>query len=136
MGTTGYAGHGSAEEAEDPCKGWGPTQRWALVWFIAIVIGGSIFVCKLSSIDKQIIAIKGDLLDYDAYRKNRLAQAGVKREFSDPRAHAHIPLAGPANDSVHAAEPAAPSGVALDNLIAPQTMIVDESVQPADSHEH
>ncbi len=84
--------HGQLDE-KDPCGAWGKDQRWALVWFVSVIIFGAVLTCTLSRIDSwmyhndDLVDIAGvKLLDNDKYRDNRKASFSIPSERSDMRA--------------------------------------------------
>lgn len=76
----------AAIEDIDPCAAFGPTQRWALVWFVASILIGITLVCVLSRVDRFNYDTKGIFLDYDQYKENRRAITSIPSEEIDPRA--------------------------------------------------
>ena len=69
----------------DQCGEFGATQRWAFVWFFAILLIGSSLVFGLSRIDRMNYDTKGVYLDYDKYRENRNAIVSIPSERVDKR---------------------------------------------------
>jgi len=76
----------AAEKSDDPCGNFGPDQRWAVVWFIAIIFIGSGLTYTLSRIDRKNFDSKGVYLDYDKYRENRVSGTSIGSERTDSRA--------------------------------------------------
>ncbi|MCB0346066.1 MAG: hypothetical protein KDD66_13175 [Bdellovibrionales bacterium] len=74
-----------AESAGDPCGDFGPTQKYALVWFFCVILGGVLLTMKLASIDSWMYANNGEFLDYQQYRENRRALTTIPSERVDPR---------------------------------------------------
>lgn len=72
---------------EDPCGEFGPTQKWAVVWFLSILVIGSIAVWQFSKIDRRMYDSNAEFFDYGAYRENRLSQASLRGDSVDPRSH-------------------------------------------------
>ena len=70
---------------EDPCAEFGPTQKWAVVWFLSVLVITALLVCKLSEIDRKMYDTNAECLDYDQYRANRASSFGLKSEAVDPR---------------------------------------------------
>ena len=70
----------------DPCGDFGPTQRWALVWFCAVLIGGSLFTYKLASTDRWMYDNNAQYLEMDSYKENRTAATTIIRDAGDSRA--------------------------------------------------
>jgi hypothetical protein len=86
------AGHGQLDE-KDPCGSWGKDQKWALVWFVSVIIFGTFLTCTLSKIDSwmfyndDLVDVAGvKLIDNDKYRDNRKASFSIPSERSDMRA--------------------------------------------------
>lgn len=75
----------SNNEIKDPCAEFGPTQKWAVVWMLSVIVLGSLLTYKLACIDGEQYDKKGVYLDYDAYHKNRDAQSGLASERIDSR---------------------------------------------------
>lgn len=71
---------------EDPCGEIGPDQRWAMVWFVVVVIIGACATYTLTRIDRKNYDTKGQFFDYEAYRQNRLATTTIGSDTKDPRA--------------------------------------------------
>lgn len=69
----------------DPCGEFGPTQRWALVWFIGVLLGGSALVAVLASIDNRMYTSGAEFIDWNRYRQNRTASTTIGAERIDPR---------------------------------------------------
>ncbi len=82
-----------AEKSEDPCAEFGRTQKYALVWFFCVILGGVLLTAKLSNIDHWMYAHNGEFLDYDQYRENRQALTTVPSERVDPRQKGSIDVA-------------------------------------------
>lgn len=76
----------STKEIADPCGEFGPTQRWALVWFFAAIAFGSFLTFKLACFDRGYYDSDGYVLDYTAYSENRSAATTIGVERVDPRA--------------------------------------------------
>ncbi|MBL7662044.1 hypothetical protein JNK13_04745 [bacterium] len=72
---------------EDPCGEFGPTQRWALVWFVAVLAIGSFATYTFSQTDRWMYDNNAEFLDYQAYRENRNAIYSLAAERVDERAH-------------------------------------------------
>ena len=77
----------------DPCAEFGPDQRWAVVWFVLILIGGVTFVRVLSHIDEWMYAHNAEFLDYDAYADNRFSHTSIRSAPMDPRARGDLQTA-------------------------------------------
>jgi hypothetical protein len=71
--------------AVDPCGEFGPTQKWALVWFLGVLVLGTMFVNFLMRTDRHMYRTGGDPLDYAAYTENRVAQYTIPRDVIDER---------------------------------------------------
>ena len=80
----GSSHHTPLDQAEDPCAGFGTTQRWAVVWLLGVLIAGSILVTRLARIDTWMYATNAEFLDYDKYRENRLSQTLIASEGVEP----------------------------------------------------
>ncbi len=76
----------SSEDSLDPCGEFGPTQRWALVWFFGAIAIGAFLTVKLATFDRGYYDSDGYVLDYDVYAENRGAFTSVGTERVDPRA--------------------------------------------------
>lgn len=72
----------------DPCGSFGPTQWWAVVWFLAVMIIGSKLTIFLAKSDHWMYEHNGEFLDYRAYHENRRATTSLGVEQVDERAHA------------------------------------------------
>ncbi len=75
----------SVSNSGDPCGSFGPDQKRAVVWFFAMIIGGTCLVYKLSAIDLWMYTTGGDLINNKDYRENRLAATSIGSERIDPR---------------------------------------------------
>ena len=80
-------------QSDDPCGSFGPDQKWAVVWFFSVIIGGAIFTSQLARIDEWMYRSNGEvrvfnarLIDFDVARENRRAATGIASERNDPRA--------------------------------------------------
>ena len=78
------------KELNNPCKEFGPVQRLALVWFLGAVIVGVGLVYKFAQTDRWMYDHNAQVLDFNAYRENRQAQAGIASEQIDPRRRADL----------------------------------------------
>ena len=76
----------ATEISEDPCGSFGADQRWAVVWFLSVIVVGSCLTYTLSRIDRYNFDTKGVYLDYDKYRENRVSSTSIGSERSDSRA--------------------------------------------------
>ncbi len=70
----------------DPCASFGARERWAAVWFVSVVLVGSVLTYSLAKIDRFNYDTKGVYLDNAQYRENRLATTSIGSEKLDPRA--------------------------------------------------
>ncbi len=86
------SGHPSHNQ-KDPCGDFGPDQRWAVVWFFAILIIGLTAVVKLRDTDAYNYATNGEFFDYAKYRSNRVSQTYMASEGVDERAHGDLATA-------------------------------------------
>lgn len=73
-------------DIDDPCADFGPDQRWAVVWFISVIVIGVAATYGLSKVDRFNYDTKGRFLDNEKYRQNRLATTSIGSESIDPRA--------------------------------------------------
>ncbi len=71
---------------EDPCGEFGPDQRWAVAWFVSVIIIGTAATYGLSRVDRFNYDTKGIFIDNEKYRQNRLATTSIGSETRDPRA--------------------------------------------------
>ena len=76
-----------SEQLKDPCGEFGPAQKWAVVWFIAVIIFGSVMTYQLSKIDSHLYHTNAEYLNMADYKENRLSQTTIASERFDPRAH-------------------------------------------------
>ncbi|MDD2941591.1 MAG: hypothetical protein PHC51_01360 [bacterium] len=60
-------------------------QAFAWVWFFSVIVIGSVGTYFLANIDAYLYSVKGRVLDYDAYRENRMASSSLGRDILDPR---------------------------------------------------
>jgi hypothetical protein len=76
---------------------WGKDQNWAVIWFVAVLILGTTFVCTLSRIDSwmyhnegrvELLGVK--LFDDAKHEANRKATFGLSSERSDNRARGSL----------------------------------------------
>ncbi len=74
----------------DPCADFGPTQRWALFWFVAVLLGGVTIVYKFASIDRWMYDNNAEFLDMKQYKENRVAQTSIPSESIDPRSQGDL----------------------------------------------
>ena len=74
------------ESSADPCAEFGPAQKAALVWFIAVILLGIPLVVTLCGIDTKMYAAKGRFLDFETYKENRMAFTSIGSENFDERA--------------------------------------------------
>ena len=72
-------------EIQDPCAEFGPRQRAALTWFVAVLVLGSLAVTYLAGIDRWMYDNNAEMLDWTKYKENRQAFSSVASERSDPR---------------------------------------------------
>lgn len=70
---------------QDPCAEFGPNQRWALVWFLAIVFGGIVLVTQFARMDSWMWENNADFMDWKAYKENRIAHTTIPSERTDHR---------------------------------------------------
>lgn len=86
------ASHGLLDE-KDPCGSWGKDQKWAVIWFVSVIVFGTVLTCTLARIDSwmyhnddtvEIAGVK--LIDNEKFRDNRKATFGIASERSDLRA--------------------------------------------------
>ena len=83
--------HSIAEGAlQDPCGEFGPTQRWALVWFFSVIVLGVAVVCTLRFTDYYNYINNGEFFDYNAYYENRASQTHIPTMADDSRMHADL----------------------------------------------
>ena len=87
--------------AGDPCGGFGPDQRWALVWFVAVLIGGITLTSQLARIDSWMWTNNAQVLDYRQYAENRETFTSLGTERVDPRARGSYSTA--ASEAIEAA---------------------------------
>lgn len=80
----------SPAEVADPCGEFGPTQKWAVVWFCSVIVLGAVFIWNLSKIDRMMYDTNAEFYDYGAYRENRQAQASLRGDSFDPRSHGDL----------------------------------------------
>lgn len=72
-------------EPVDPCGSDGPTQWWALVWFMVALVGGMYLTYRLAVLDHWMYTHDAEVLDYEAYSENRKAFSSVPSEITDTR---------------------------------------------------
>ncbi|MBP9837648.1 MAG: hypothetical protein KBC84_02940 [Proteobacteria bacterium] len=77
----------SNSECLDPCGDFGPDQKWAVVWFFAVVLIGIFAVTVLRNTDYYNYTHNGEFYDYEAYKSNRLSATSIASENVDERAH-------------------------------------------------
>ena len=80
----------SNEQVVDPCGEFGPTQKWAVVWFFSVIIIGATAVYHLSKVDRMMYDTNAEFFDYGAYRENRKAQSSLRGDSFDPRSHGDL----------------------------------------------
>jgi hypothetical protein len=85
--------HSVNAESNDPCGASGPTQRWAYVWFLGVLLVGIPLTLQLASIDRWMYDNNGEVLDYQAYRENRTAQTNLRSESIDDRQNGELSAA-------------------------------------------
>jgi len=71
----------------DACGEYGPTQRWAVVWFFSVIIIGLTAVAVLRNTDYFNYTSNGEFFDYAAYRSNKVGSLYIGSEEVDSRAH-------------------------------------------------
>ena len=76
---------GEQIEQEDPCAGFGPMQRSALIWFFAVIVIGALLTFNGAKLDRWMYDNNGETLNYSNYRENRGALLGIESETLDPR---------------------------------------------------
>lgn len=72
-----------ATQIVDPCAEIGPNQRWAFVWFVAILIIGTVATVKFAGMDKWMWEHNADWMDWDKYKENRVAHTTIPSERND-----------------------------------------------------
>lgn len=70
---------------DDPCAEFGPTQRWAVVWFFSVIALGLFMTYRLSNLDRWMYDNNAETFNTESIRENRLAFTSVRSEQSDPR---------------------------------------------------
>ena len=70
---------------QDPCGDVGPTQRWAIVWFFAVLLFGLGLVFTLRNTDHYNYMTNGEFFDYNAYGENRFTSAKMHGDSPDER---------------------------------------------------
>ena len=78
------------EETENPCGSFGPTQFWAYVWFVSVLVVGCAMTFVFATIDREMYDTGADPLDYNAYQENRAALSSIPSERNDPRSHGDL----------------------------------------------
>ncbi|MFN8388660.1 MAG: hypothetical protein U0136_00045 [Bdellovibrionota bacterium] len=71
---------------DDPCGSYGPTQRWAIVWFFAVILIGISAAFTFKNTDSYMYATGAENFDYKTYRETRLAQTSQVNDNVDERA--------------------------------------------------
>lgn len=150
MGLSTDHSHSSADH-RDPCGDFGPTQRWALVWFCAVIAIGASVSYTLCQIDSTMYATNAEFFDYAKYKDNRYSAIRIKGDGYDERAHATVtdakrallalnevapPKAAPAVD--HAAPEAVPADATGAEASAPEAaapVAAENTEAPAAPHE-
>ena len=74
------------DEVVDPCATMGRDQRWALVWFAIVVLGGAYLTYFLAGIDSGMWNTNAQYIEMGPYRQNRYAATAIGSEDNDPRA--------------------------------------------------
>lgn len=90
MGSSTDHSHSSSAELHDPCGEFGPTQRWALVWFISVIAIGIAVSYTLCQIDARMYATNAEFFDYFKYKDNRYSAIRIEGDGFDERAHATV----------------------------------------------
>jgi hypothetical protein len=76
---------------------WGKDQNWAVIWFLLVLVLGTIFVSFLTKIDSwmyhnegrvEVLGVK--LFDDEKYAANRKAGFSIPSERSDDRARGSL----------------------------------------------
>lgn len=80
----------SHENIENPCGEFGPTQKWAVVWFFSVILIGIGAVYTLRNTDYYNYKTNGEFFNYSAYRENRSAATSIASDSIDPRSHADL----------------------------------------------
>ena len=75
----------NSETPENGIGASGPTQFWAGVWLVSILVIGVLAVTNLAKIDAFMYQTGGDVLNYDEYRENRSSQASIPSDVLDKR---------------------------------------------------
>ena len=103
----------SAEHSSvsNPCGEFGPTQRWALVWFFGAIIIGTTFAYVMAFTDFYNYSVNGEFFKYDSYSANRFGQNGIQSDSLDPRSDGRMPTAPAAHAAAHHDSHAAASAV-------------------------
>lgn len=73
--------------SDDPCKEFGPTQKWALVWFFSVILIGCAVVYNFARIDRFMYDSNAEYYNYQSYHENRLSQSTIRGDSVDPRSH-------------------------------------------------
>jgi len=81
---------GHAHNQKDPCADFGPDQRYAVVWFFAVVIIGLFAVFTFRNTDAYNYATNGEFYDYAKFRANRVGQTHIASEGADERANGNL----------------------------------------------
>lgn len=80
------SGEHATSEHYDPCGEFGPTQRWATIWFFAVIAIAVGAIYTLRNTDYYNYRTNGEFFNYDSYRQNRFGQNGIRSDSLDARA--------------------------------------------------
>jgi hypothetical protein len=69
----------------DPCGEYGPTQRWAIVWFFSVIALGLALIYTFRNTDAYMFHSNAEFFHYDTYRESRVAQASIGSDTVDER---------------------------------------------------
>ena len=71
--------------AADPCGDYGPTQRWATVWFFAVLAIGMVAVFIFRNTDYFMYHTNAEFYNYSAFQEARQAQYNIRSDSVDER---------------------------------------------------
>ena len=84
------SGSGHSENLKDPCGDFGPDQRYAVVWFFAVIIIGLAAVFTFRNTDAYNYATNGEFYDYAKFRANRVSQTHIASDGVDERSNGNL----------------------------------------------
>lgn len=91
--TATSGGNREVLQSEDPFQRSTSADRWALVWFLVVLVGGSYLTYRLALIDRWMYSHNAQVLNQGALRENRSALTSLSSEASDSRARGSLSVA-------------------------------------------